>query len=307
MDDSIDCNKYFSKLDTQESQTIFSGDVDYFQDSKEVQINLKYTDVLFEDQLYFGLVQEDGRHQKQHVLSFIYQYAILTINAIILNQHMIEKQYHQILPNRDNIHSKYQFHNQISLARLIILVILTFQQFLNQLIKYLLNMNSSLIFPLLQIIIQTTTAITAQQIDQYSLRLCSDLKCSKFLKDISNLDSNDLFVLELSHSSKSTFFTNIEVFFIGKGFNKTVTPVQVINSFTNQAIIQLKTEIVWKGMKIQFKNQLIKLHQKLMKDQCATGQQECQINGIAQEECGVYDRQGFLASVHMTSQKLQFQ
>ncbi|CAD8204225.1 unnamed protein product [Paramecium pentaurelia] len=270
--DQIDCNKYLSKFGTKESPLAFSGDAIYFQEFNEVQINVKYTDILFDDPLYFGLVQEDGKQPETTCLK-------LKVLSFTDTHHQSSKQLSdlKITTSNNTINKWRQYQFKIPASELqsnIIdnnIIYNGFYSFImetknQEAIKHEFNFDFTLTVNLPSQI-QIDTSFKFQLKDQLTninppqskLLWCSNITCQSVLNESPFIRLNDTFVIKqviIDSGITNQYLNNTQVWYIGYGLNKKATPIQIINTTPGQVILELKAEIVWQKISINVTSSL---------------------------------------------------
>ncbi|CAK64600.1 unnamed protein product (macronuclear) [Paramecium tetraurelia] len=264
---SIDCNKYFYKFGTTESPLVFSGDVVYIQESQQVQINAKYTDVLFEDPIYFGFIEEDGKppettclklavHRLDNTPQIIQSLSIITSNNII-NQW---RHYSFKLPlpklNNQDVSTKNQkiraYNGSYSI---------NFESTQQRDFKYVFIFNFIITVDSQTELLIDTKFQTQIEINQSLIILpvskllwCADLACETHLNESPFLKLNDLFAIKqviVDSQISNQIIENIKVEIIGKSLYRKEKPMNLNNKTPGQVIIQLKVPIYWKNVSIK--------------------------------------------------------
>ncbi|CAD8126213.1 unnamed protein product [Paramecium sonneborni] len=144
-----------------------------------------------------------------------------------------------------------------------------------------------------------------------TLKWCTDLTCAAF--ETPDLHLNDQFVLLQTVTTTGMngyYLTGTEVWYTGNGLNKKATPISINNTVKGQVIIQLRAEIAWRAVTIRVTSVLstnssgsrrlliqttydsvsgqtdqIECIKAEGKQICATCEEECKINGYANETC----------------------
>ncbi|CAD8211789.1 unnamed protein product [Paramecium octaurelia] len=269
--DSIDCNKYFYKFGTTKSPLEFSGDVVYIQESRDIQINVKYTDVLFEDPIYFGLIQEDGKTPETTCLNlqvyhlpntqdqlpqlltnlsifvsnntnFQWRYYSFKIPISKLNKHDISTQNTSI----QTYDGSYSINFESTLKRSF-----KYQFIFNFTIN--VNNNSQLL---------NDTKFSSQIIFDQSpiivpgskLLWCSNFTCQSYLNEPPLLYLNTIFFLQqviVDCEFKNEKLENIEVYYTIDQIQTKAKTMRYNNTTPGQVIIILKVPFAWKKVSIK--------------------------------------------------------
>ncbi|CAD8128361.1 unnamed protein product [Paramecium sonneborni] len=257
IDTSIDCNKYYSKFDTKELPFDFKGDAILNQGSNDVQINLGYTDNLFEDPLYFGLITADGKPRNTTCLELIiiqfgnqYHNSIGKITKFdgrsSSNPENKQRNYTLLIPKSQLSERQFQYNSIIYQG---------FFSFIFESVEeaqakyeYIFDFNITL---------NKTSDRSNQPEEQNNTELqgnliwCTNWNCLISLDQSPTIYYKDIFTLKqfITPTGMSQIaLTNTEVWATGNGLNKKLTPIVVNSIVPGQVKILLSAEIAWENI-----------------------------------------------------------
>ncbi|CAD8125406.1 unnamed protein product [Paramecium sonneborni] len=279
------CYKYFQKFGTANnpdgtgaSLAAFTGDVQ-FVNQADVKVTLRYSDEkLFNDPMYFGLVQEDGNPEENTCLdlklwkfsSNQYSNPIQITDLPITSSNNSQRKwrfYHFTIPQTDIKKRLQETSNSDQFIYKGYFAIGYYAAIVDQL-QYTFYFEFSVTieketgvgidtafkpftsFSTFQCMIDQPCIATADT----SLKWCSDSSCSIPLTTAPDLHLNDQFVLQqvITRSGMTGYYlVETEVWYTGNGLYKKAKPINMNNATKGQVIIQLRAEIVWQAVTIR--------------------------------------------------------